>query len=104
MKKHFKFLFGMMFLGFVLTGCIMEITPRVSKEVLVQVFNECECRITFKGPAGGELIFFDCRESPYYPMYLEEGTCQVVASNGYEKVELIFVKGKYAQELGIEFR
>ena len=102
MKKSLKSLLGAVLVAVTFNACSGE--RPISKSIVVQVWNECVCEITFHGPNGSPRIIYDCQESKYYPLYLEEGTYQVVADDGYGHVmEMEFVKGKYAQDLGIVF-
>jgi hypothetical protein len=47
---------------------------------------------------------YDCAYVKTLPVYLEEGTCRVVAGNGYGKVEeMALIKHYYSEELAIYF-
>jgi hypothetical protein len=88
-----------------LLSCSTSVEPKASKEVLITIWNECYCRITFYKEGGSSFRdTYDCEHVKTLPVYLEEGTCRVVADNGYGKVvEIELVKKYYSQELGIVF-
>ena len=81
--------------------------PRVSDEVLFSITNECRARIKFYNVIGGQQYLsdiFDCSYVSFIALHLEPGKYKVKAETASGRsAEKLFTKGRFSQELNIEF-
>ena len=81
--------------------------PRISDEVLFSITNECRARIKLYNVIDGQQYLsdmFDCSYVSFIELHVEPGRYKVKAETASGRfAEKVFTKGKFSQELNIEF-
>ena len=81
--------------------------PRISDEVLFSITNECRARIKLYNVIDGQQYLsdmFDCSFVSFIELHVEPGRYKVKAETASGRsAEKLFTKGKFSQELNIEF-
>ncbi|HVA97505.1 MAG TPA: hypothetical protein VNG53_01310 [Bacteroidia bacterium] len=81
--------------------------PFVSDEVLFSISNEWQANIKFYNVIDGKQCLsdiFDCSYVSFIALHVELGKYKVKAETAFGRsAEKLFAKGKFSQELNIEF-
>ena len=83
-----------------------KVEPRFSDEVLLTVTNECHCSVKFYRTDTSQYLSttYDCEYVNILPLQIESGAYRIKAETSRgKKVNTLYTKGKYSQELNIEF-
>ncbi|HVA98050.1 MAG TPA: hypothetical protein VNG53_04070 [Bacteroidia bacterium] len=84
-----------------------KIEQRTSDEVLFSITNECRANIKFYNVIDGKQSLsdiFDCSYVSFIALHVEPGKYKVKAETASGRsAEKFFTKGKFSQELNIEF-
>gem|GEM_PF-1967918 len=90
-----------------ISSCQKQEPQITSDEVLFSITNECRARIKFYNVIDGQQYLseiFDCSYVSFIALHVEPGKYKVKAETASGRsAEKIFTKGKFSQELNIEF-
>lgn len=91
----------------IISSCTKQDPQKISNEVLLSITNECRARIKFYNVTDGRQYLsdmFDCSYVSLIELHVEPGKYKVKAETASGRsAEKLFTKGKFSQELNIEF-